>query len=119
MSDEVDCLTLTASEDGAFQLSGAIKKGGAVDLSEIRAFYQSELAAGESGLVTAGEFSGYSVEFQEDDVLWRKYWLAAGCVLVLATYNGTEDAMAREMPEVERMLNTLRLAGQFVAPGAA
>jgi len=110
--NEDECLTLTASDEGAFQLSEFVKRTGSVTNDEIRGFYEKENPGVGLSEVFAGEFSGYSIDFKVEDSVWSKYWLGAGRVLLLATYYGSVSAYAREMPEVRLMLNTLRLAAE-------
>ncbi|OGB21032.1 MAG: hypothetical protein A3I66_18800 [Burkholderiales bacterium RIFCSPLOWO2_02_FULL_57_36] len=107
-SQDEECLTLTRSDEGAFQLSAFVKREGVVGLAEIRSFYQKENPKAELVPATAGEFSGYMVSFEDGEAKWSKYWIAAENVLVLATYNGPTGAYLREMPDVYAMLSTLR-----------
>ena len=108
--DDPDCLLLTKSEDGAFQLSSAVKSEGTIQQVEIKEFYQS-CAPAQSKLqqVSFGSFQGFVTHYIEDEAIWYKFWLASGSLLVFATYNGTEAAWMVEKADVYTMLGSLRL----------
>jgi len=108
--DDPECLTLTKSEQGAFQLSSAVKTAGSIELDELREFHQSRIPA-QSKLqaISFGSFQGLYTNFVEDDAVWHKYWLANASLLVFATYTGTEEAWIAEKNDVQKMLGSLRL----------
>jgi hypothetical protein len=108
-SDDPECLTITRSAEGAFQLSGAIKTAGTIELSELEEFYSAEVP--REAILTSfdsGQFQGFTAEYFEDGALWRKYWLARDNLMIFATYNGTLSAWERERMEVIAMLRSLR-----------
>jgi len=106
--DDDECLTLTKSREGAFQLSSSTKTIGAIDLDEIREFYGAKLPPDASfAFVDFGTFAGYAAEFIDANRLWRKYWLAHTNVLVFATYIGASGAWSQDRAEVHRMLSSL------------
>jgi hypothetical protein len=109
--DEPDCLTLSRSNDGAFQLSSARRSNGAIDHDELRRFYEPTVPAnGRFEPYATRTFSGFVATWEAEEVLWRKYWLACGQILVFATYIGSESAWSRDNLDVERMLDTLKAA---------
>jgi hypothetical protein len=110
-SDDPECLTLTRVQDGAgaFQLSSARKQSGSVTKEDIEQTAGRELSWGPVASVRYGEFWGSSVTYFKDGDFWSRWWLGSGPVLVFATYNGTPETKSTELPEVERMLSTLRL----------
>jgi len=108
--DDPECLTLTKSEHGAFQLSAAVKSQGTIQQEELREFHQSRIPA-QSKLqpMTYGSFQGFFTNYIEDEAIWYKYWLANGSLLVFATYTGTEAAWMAEKNDIQEMLGSLRL----------
>lgn len=106
---DVECLTLSRSKDGAFQLSAAVKNVGAVLPEEIEE--QSRQSAPNGTVVcsySVGKFSGLCVSYRELGAHWQRFWLAHGNLLVFATYNGSPDAWCDEQQDVHAMLATLR-----------
>ena len=109
--DDEECLGLVKSEEGAFQLSSAIKSDGTTNLVDLEAFYRPTIPIGATfHPVTFGDFSGYVAEFLDIDTMWRKYWLLEGNLLVFATYNGSPKAWKSERGDVHHMLGSLRRA---------
>jgi hypothetical protein len=107
--DHAECLTLSRSNEGAFQLSAAAKKVGAVLPREIEEqLRQSALNGALACPFSAGVFSGLSVSYRELGVHWQRLWLAHGNLLVFATYNGSPEAWCNEQQDVYAMLATLR-----------
>ncbi|HPN07646.1 MAG TPA: hypothetical protein PK050_17690 [Hyphomonadaceae bacterium] len=108
--DHPECLTLTKSNDGAFQLSAATKRSGPVLQSEIEVQSRKGMPASVHSVpFSAGEFSGFCVGYGEGEHHWQRFWLACANVLVFATYNGLHEAWRSEQPSVYAMLHTLRL----------
>jgi len=106
-----ECVTITKSDDGALQLSVAVKSNGDITDAEIRDFYQPSIPAGAPfDTVSLGAFSGFCTHFVEDRVHWRKFWLLRGNLLVLVTYNGTADSWRAEGEDVLVMLTSLRIS---------
>jgi hypothetical protein len=105
-----ECLTLTVSpEGGAFQLSAARKAAAPIALREVLEMASEEVnVTGTPVPVAFGAFTGFSVSYQRENSLRRRFWLAQGHLLVFATYNGSADVGAAEEPAVEAMLATLR-----------
>jgi hypothetical protein len=109
--DDPECLTLVGGDDGAFQLSSARKSAGPIDLDELRTFYEPTVP--EHGAFEpheANSFSGFVATFMAGNVLWRKYWLACGNVLVFATYNGAALSWSRDQADVIKILKSLTVA---------
>jgi hypothetical protein len=110
VTEHAECLTLTRSKLGSFQLSAAVKTHGTVTPREVEA--QSRKGAPETSRpipFEAGEFSGFTAGYEQENTHWQRFWLAHGNVLVFATYNGAPEAWHAEKPEVHSMLATLRL----------
>ena len=108
-SDDPECLTLTKSNQGAFQISSARRCESPASWLELRhAAEQQRDFMGVPFPVTFGGFRGFSVSYDCDGTFWRRYWLARGRLWIVATYNGSPDARTLEEPEVEEMLATLR-----------
>jgi hypothetical protein len=108
-ADDPECLTLTRSDQGAFQLSAARRPEGAAELAELRHAAERERdLMGSPFPVVVGGFHGFSVSYSRDGVFWRRWWLARGRLWIFATYNGAPSARVLEEPEVEGMLATLR-----------
>jgi hypothetical protein len=109
--DDEECLSLTKCDEGAFQLSAAVKSSGQlVTVDELREFYGSEVSEGEQlREVEFGAFRGLTTRAVEHGTLWQKFWLAHGNLMIFATYNGTEQAWAKEQQDVHAMLSTLRV----------
>lgn len=107
--EDRDCVTLTHSANGAFQLSAAVKGGGSVLPTEVE---EKCRAGAPSGATTssylAGPFRGFTAAYVEDSVHWQKFWLAHGNLMVFATYNGRPSAWLSERMAVHAMLATLR-----------
>jgi hypothetical protein len=108
-TEHPECLTLTRSGSGAFQLSAAVKTNGAILSHEVEAQSREGTPQGaESIPFNTGEFSGFTAGYEEADTHWQRFWLARGNVLVFATYNGLHAAWLSEQPDVYAMLATLR-----------
>jgi hypothetical protein len=108
-SDDPECLTITRSDQGALQLSGSVKKAGAIEQSELEEFCRAAIpheAMAEP--FDSGQFRGFTVQYFEDEVLWQKYWIACDNLMIYATYNGTPSAWEHEKMEVMAMLKSLR-----------
>jgi hypothetical protein len=110
---DAECLTLEPFEkDAAFQLSAMVKAQGSITESEV------EIQAHRIGAVSGppihaefGGFNGWTVSYADKDVLWRRYWLALGNLLVFATLNGSSQSWQRRETDVEAMLSTLEDRG--------
>jgi hypothetical protein len=108
--DDPECLTVTKSSDGAFQLSAALKSGGVIAAEEIADVYRETIPPGAAfDTASFGAFAGYSSHYVDGDAHWHKFWLCHGSLLVFATYNGTAEAWRSEGEEVRGMLNSLRM----------
>lgn len=110
VTEHPECLTLTCSEDGAFQLSAAVKTHGVVLPGEVEA--QSRKGTPETSKPVpfdAGEFSGFTAGYESDETHWQWFWVAHANVLVFATYNGSPASWRIAQREVCAMLATLRL----------
>lgn len=110
VTEDAECLTLTRSELGAFQLSAAVKTHGLVTPGEVEA--QSRKGTPDTArpiTFEAGTFSGFTAGYELESSYWQRFWLAHGNVLVFATYNGAPEAWRAERAEVYSMLATLRL----------
>jgi len=108
--DSAECLTITRSADGAFQLSGAVKTASAILMSELEDMRQKEVAShAEHTILNTGQFQGVAASYIEEGTLWKKFWLAHGNLMVYATYNGFPTTWALESTDVMAMLNSIRV----------
>jgi hypothetical protein len=107
--ERIECITITKSDFGAFQLSSAIGKSKQLSVEDIFDFYAPTVPdSAELEAASFGPFSGMSAKYKVDGVQWHKLWLAKENCLLFATYNGTPDAWYHEAGEVDAMLRTLR-----------
>lgn len=108
--DDPECLAITRSNGGAFQLSAAVKTAGAIVMAELESMRARETPDNAThSRFTAREFCGLSASYMEDDTLWQQFWLAHGNLMVFATYNGLPSDWDRESSDVIAMLESLRL----------
>lgn len=108
-TDDPECLTITRSDEGAFQLSGAVKTAGAIELSELEDFCRAEVPDDAMySSFDSGNFQGVTAQYFEDGAHWQKYWLARDNLMIYATYNGASSAWEHEKAEVIAMLKSLR-----------
>lgn len=78
-------------------------------MDDLRKFYEEKIPGGATlRKVTFGEFRGLTTNYEDSGVVWFKFWLLAGRLLVFATYNGTAIAWESDRKDVHEMLNTLR-----------
>jgi hypothetical protein len=104
-----ECLTLTKSDQGAFQISAARRPDTPASLEELRKAAEREAGVmGKPIPVALGGFRGFSVSYEKEGTFWRRYWISKGRLWVFATYNGSPRVRSAEEPEVEEMLATLR-----------
>ena len=109
-SKDPECWTITKSDDGALQISTAVKNDGAVLPEELTEFADINESWGAVELVTLGHFKGIAVSYTEldEDVSWKRYWVAHENVLVMITYNAIPAVFLLEEHDVNKMLKTLR-----------
>lgn len=108
--DNPECLSITRSNGGAFQLSAAVKTAGAIVMDELEGMRAREtLNNATHSHFTAREFWGVNARYMEDETLWQKFWLAHGNLMIFATYNGLLSHWDRESADVIAMLESLRL----------
>ena len=108
-SHDAECLTLTRTNSGAFQLSAAVKSLGSILSSEVEGQSRQGTPVGvKSFPYTAGKFTGSTVGYEEEDAHWQKFWLACANILVFATYNGSHEAWLSEQSAVYAMLASLK-----------
>ncbi len=109
-TDETDCLTITRSDDGAFQLSGAVKTASAILLSELEDMCREEVPSNAVQTpCNFGQFQGVAASYIEEGILWQKFWLAHGNLMVYATYNGYPSTWGQDGTHVLSMLGSLRV----------
>ena len=108
--DDPECLSITRSNGGAFQLSAAVKTAGAIVMAELEGMRAREIPDNAThSCFTAREFSGLNASYMEDETLWQKFWLAHGNLMVFATYNGLPSHWDQESADVITMLESLRI----------
>lgn len=54
------------------------------------------------------DFYGFQIDYSEKDIFWRKWWLAAGNVILFATYNCELPVKDRESGSVNSMMASLK-----------
>jgi hypothetical protein len=107
-----DCVEFTQPDGaGALHISGALKQAGQVLDTETReqmARESPEDAKVES--VRLGDFSGYGTDYVDwqDSIFWRKWFVCSGRVLLFITYNCKRGDEELELPQVSRILSSLR-----------
>lgn len=109
VSEDPECLTVTASEfGGALQLSSVRKDLGAVTAEDIHGFI-TEASWGTPHPVSFGGFKGVGVSYTEDNSCWFRWWLSNKSLLVFVTYNCPAAVKATELPHVTTMLQSLKV----------
>jgi hypothetical protein len=104
-----ECTTLEPTTgDAALQLSSYRKPDGPVTDDDIAEFAADSGHLAAAARVTCGDFRGLSAAYEEAGTQWRAWWLAAGSVLLYATYNGTKGTATRDAEVVDRIVNSLR-----------
>lgn len=110
VTDHPECLTVEISADSALQLSSAHKKSGNVTLKDLHGIVEERVTIwGNSYPAEFGEFHGIVVHYSEDEIQWSRWFLMNKNIILFVTYNGTEQAKAREIEVVRRLLSTLRV----------
>ena len=104
-----ECATLEpATRDAALQLSSYRKPNGLVTDEDVAEFAADSGHLAAAIHVTCGDFRGLTAAYEEADAQWRAWWLAAGAVLLYATYNGTKRTATRDARVIDRIVSTLR-----------
>lgn len=103
-----DCLSLTLADGGALQASSARKKDGFVTEQDLLFSEEERETWGEWKPVRCGEFNGILYEYRDEGIVWRRWYLRNGSLLLFVTYNGTLDADERERAAVRGILDTAR-----------
>jgi hypothetical protein len=107
--DDPECLTITRSDAGAFQLSSAIKKSGVILPSELEDLCERDTPLGIKPIpFNTAVFHGLTASYVDEGSLWEKFWLASGNLHIYATYNGLPSVLNSELPDVKAMLESLR-----------
>ncbi len=101
----VDC-----DELGSIDISAMRRESGDVEAAELEALAQETLDAGnEPGPVTLGPLSGIAFEFLEEGEYWREWYLCAGSLLMLVTYNCDAEHRDFDRLLVDDILATLTI----------
>lgn len=108
VTDHPECLSLTLSDEGALQVSSARKQDGFVEEQDLLFPEEERESWGKWKPVHCGEFDGIVYEYTQEEIVWRRWFLRNGPVLLFVTYNGTADAAKREAAAVSIVLNTVR-----------
>jgi hypothetical protein len=97
---------------GALQLSAYKNNSGDLPANDLDDFPTGEFPD-DARLepVTCGALSGVGVDYVAEGNFWLKRWLHNGPLLVFATYNCDAADRALELPDVNRMLATLKSLG--------
>src|SRR5512134_2116348 len=86
--NDPECVTITKSNSGAFQISAGRRPERPASLEELRkaAERQHDLM-GPPLPVTCGGFRGFTVSYSHNGAEWRRFWLGRGPLWIFATYN--------------------------------
>jgi hypothetical protein len=58
--------------------------------------------------VAYGLFSGFSLRKIQDNILWIKWWLSCGTLMVFATYNGPSESSEPDLSAINQILDSLK-----------
>jgi hypothetical protein len=85
-----------------------IKREGRVTSEEVES--QARRIGAVSGSPTPiafGGFTGFAVSCTEEEIPWKRYWLAQCDLLLFATFTGSEKSWQSRGRDIEGMLATL------------
>jgi hypothetical protein len=108
VTDHPECLSLTLSDEAALQVSSARKQDGVVAEQDLLFQEEERELWGKWKPVQCGEFDGIVYEYSQEAIVWRRWFLRNGPILLFVTYNGTPEAAKREGAAVSTVLNTAR-----------
>ena len=111
--EQVECVAFVRDDGvGALQISSYEHDSGTVPAGDLDDFTEGEFPDGATlEPVTCGVLSGVGVDYVADGNFWLKRWLHKGTLLVYATYNCDAADRDYELPDVNRMLATLKSTG--------
>lgn len=105
-----ECTTIYHQDGvGALQIE-TFQKEGEVLPADLQQLAEPELAGGvEVSELRVGDFNGFTFSIQEDDEVWRYWFVAAGNCALVATYNSDIEGAEKEAGAVLEILRSLRL----------
>ena len=99
---------LDCDELGSIDISAMRRDAGDVGIAELEALAGDTIAAGHTpAAVTLGPLSGIGFEYLEQGEFWREWYLGAGPLLVLVTYNCDAEHRDFDRPLVDDILSTI------------
>jgi hypothetical protein len=105
------CVTIYQLDGaGALQLSASRRRDGSLveAKDELARANLPLLLRDWLGDVTCGDFQGYQLVYSENEVFWRKFFLADGRTGLFITYNCNKFEKDLELEAVNMMLASLR-----------
>jgi hypothetical protein len=109
VTEHPECITLTHSEHGAFQLSAAEKRTEQFCPAKfMRSHVKAHLRRQDPSHSRPESLRAFTAGYEENGRHWQRFWLAHDNVLVFASYNGSPECWRSEQAEVYAMLATLR-----------
>ena len=107
-----ECVTFQADLPiGALQISAARKENAPVTSDDLKDFAK-ERTRGKATLRPAriGEFDGFTSELEDDKASWREWWVRCKDIAIYATYNAPIGDAGTEIPLINMILASLRIA---------
>ncbi len=99
---------MTLSDESALQASSARKQHGNVTDEDLLYPAQEREPWGQCVTSEYGDFKGIGYEYIDNGVLWRRWFLRNGSVLLYVTYNAPPAVAVKERGAVQRVLATAR-----------
>ena len=97
---------------GALQISAYQHDSGTIPADDLDDFKAGEFPDDPRlEPVTCGSLSGVGVDYVADGNFWLKRWLDNGPLLLFVMYNCDTQDQTLELPDVTRMLATLKSTG--------
>ena len=110
---QTECVAFVREDGiGALQISAYQNDSSTIPALDLDDFTKGEFPNNVTlEAVTCGALSGVGVDYLADGNFWLKRWLHKGPLLVYATYNCDAAQRALELPDINRMLATLKSVG--------
>jgi hypothetical protein len=107
--DEVSTTFSAEPENGALQISAVRNDNGPATDDDLLVFAKDHIEAGAKLKATAcGAFTGFYLQYSEDDSFNREWWLRYRDTVVLVTYTCDLEVKGREDRVVDGILKTLK-----------
>ena len=106
---EPECTTFYADPDlGVLQISSALKDFDMVTNVDLMDFARASVPTNvELTHIGLSHFEGLTAIYEENEVLWQKWWLRSNHLLLFATYNGPAVRALTERLVVQEIVGTL------------